>query len=426
VRLNVSRLAAVGLALIMAFFLLGSSAPGARQQRNAALRMAVSGYTFDLLGWEVGALGEKAGAIFSRPANGIAPDMAADEVRAYMERAHRMGALEWEIDGILSQNQGEITEESGRLQREIDGLRAEQEANRLKVETIIQQQTSAELTAAGLGIAGNVFPPVQFAFTEPPKKMVVSPRDRIETVYAQMLAAEIDAEAATEAEATIFADENLSAYITRIGGLGAYPTMVVDRSSLPWMLNTVAHEWVHNYLTFFPLGIRYGVNPDITTLNETVADIVGNEIGARVVQGHYPEFIPEEETKSESGSKSVTDSAMAAEAPPVFDFNTEMRATRLEVDRLLAAGEVEEAEAYMEARRQEFVENGYALRALNQAYFAFHGSYGTSAASTDPIGPKLQQLRERSPDIPSFLKTVRSFTSAEDLDAALLDDKVTR
>ena len=96
-----------------------------------------------------------------------------------------------------------------------------------------------------------------------------------------------------------------------------------------------------------------------------------------------------------------------------------MRFVRRAALLALAEGKVEEAEAYMEARRQEFVAHGYPLRVLNQAYFAFHGSYGTSPASTDPLGPKLERLRALSPSVGAFLKTVRGFTSPEDVDAAL-------
>jgi len=80
---------------------------------------------------------------------------------------------------------------------------------------------------------------------------------------------------------------------------------------------------------------------------------------------------------------------------------------------------VADAEQYMEIRRQLFVENGYNLRTLNQAYFAFHGSYGTGAAASSPIGPDLVRLRELSPDLRTFLETVRWFTSADDLTQAL-------
>ena len=105
--------------------------------------------------------------------------------------------------------------------------------------------------------------------------------------------------------------------------------------------------------------------------------------------------------------------------PPPFDFRAEMRETRLTVDDLLAEGKVAEAEAYMETRRLRFVENGYPLRVLNQAYFAFHGNYVDSPSSSSPIGPKLARLRELSPNLKTFLQTVRWFTSAEDIDEAL-------
>jgi hypothetical protein len=85
------------------------------------------------------------------------------------------------------------------------------------------------------------------------------------------------------------------------------------------------------------------------------------------------------------------------------------------VDRLLAEGRVDDAERYMEARRQLFVANGYPLRKLNQAYFAFHGSYGTSAASTDPLVPLLFQLRKESADTRAFLRALRGVTSSEEI-----------
>ena len=40
----------------------------------------------------------------------------------------------------------------------------------------------------------------------------------------------------------------------------------------------------------------------------------------------------------------------------------------------------------MEERRLLMVEHGYPIRVLNQAYFAFHGAYAESPASSSPIG----------------------------------------
>ncbi len=94
-----------------------------------------------------------------------------------------------------------------------------------------------------------------------------------------------------------------------------------------------------------------------------------------------------------------------------------MAETRVEVDRLLAAGEVAEAEAYMEARRQMFVSNGYPIRRLNQAYFAFYGAYADTPGATgsDPVGPVVLALREQSDSLRDFLVTVAGVASFEEL-----------
>jgi hypothetical protein len=87
-----------------------------------------------------------------------------------------------------------------------------------------------------------------------------------------------------------------------------------------------------------------------------------------------------------------------------------MRVTRQEVDRLLAEGKIEEAESYMEMRRQVFWENGYLIRKLNQAYFAFYGAYndtpGGGAAGEDPVGPAVQAYRERFDSLADFLRSI--------------------
>ena len=170
----------------------------------------------------------------------------------------------------------------------------------------------------------------------------------------------------------------------------------------------------------FPLGLRYGRTADITILNETVADIVGDEIGTRLARRYYPESLPRPvAAQPVAAAASAGAAAPTVEMPPPFSFRQEMQETRQRVDALLAAGLVETAEAYMEGRRRYFVANGYPLRVLNQAYFAFHGNYATGAAASSPIGPKLEQLRRQSVDLARFLERVRWFTGADDLDEAL-------
>jgi hypothetical protein len=78
-----------------------------------------------------------------------------------------------------------------------------------------------------------------------------------------------------------------------------------------------------------------------------------------------------------------------------------------------------EAERYMEERRQAFVAAGYSLRKLNQAYFAFHGSYGDSAAVVSPLDQQLRALRAQSADLGTFLRRVADMTSPADVAGAL-------
>ncbi len=407
-RVGLSRTVVMRWARIMlALLLLGSSGVPAITAQRQAVALIVAGWMYDLTSYEVQALGTKVGALIQQPAQRLTGEQASELVRDYMARAVEIGRVERELARRASgATASPSTAQDAELVQQLADLRHSQDAVRSTVEQVIQRQVTSVLADAGFGVDGAIWPPVQFAFVEPPKKLIVSRRDRIYTIDSHMLAAQIPLSQIEAAEAAIDHLSNSSGYITDIGGLGAYPAMVVDQASLEWVLSTVAHEWVHNYLVFFPLGWRYFAGQELTTMNETVAEIVGNEIGSLTLARYYPDLAPP--PASAQGEAPPTDA-------PAFDFDTEMRATRLAVDRLLGEGRVTEAESYMEARRQLFVEQGYPLRVLNQAYFAFHGSYGTSPASTDPIGPQMRALRAKLPGIMEFLHTVRWYTQVDDL-----------
>jgi len=405
--LLVLALGAVGL-------LAGSASVDSVSQLRQSLDSKVHGDTWDLLGWEIQAItaklraGQLAAPLLAAP---LSADEPASQVVSYLERAHQASELEDEVERLYSEagTPTAIHPQLAILEKELTQLRALQQKARPAVGAIVEAQISAEVRAAGLTFWGHPFPPVWFTFTDPPKKLVVSPRGRILTAHYAMLRPNLLPERRESIEQTILADDNLSAYITNIGGLGAYPTQVVDRAPLEWVLSTVAHEWVHNYLTLHPLGIHYNKSPELTLINETVADIVGDELGQRALEKQYPAYALAARTAEQTDPAEL----------PAFDFNREMRHTREIVDQYLALGRIADAEAYMEIRRLLFVENGYPIRKLNQAYFAFHGSYAVGPTATDPIGGKLRALRERSADLAEFLRTVARFTTPSALDAAL-------
>jgi hypothetical protein len=402
------------LSAYLVLLFAGGSAFTAQQTSLARLSMAFAGHGYDLVTWQADALATKAQALILQPASALTPAEGAELVQFYLERAHQIRRLEGEIARLYSVHNHERAPAVVEHQAEIVALRIEQARDRPAVEQVIERQVGQILAEEGFGLSSLPLPPVQFAFVEPPKKVVVSPRDRIETVYARMLDANISLDEVEEGEQRIRQEQNLSAYVTNIGGLGAYPAMVIDNASLEWILSTVAHEWVHNYLTFFPLGFNYSASNDTIIINETVAEIVGNEVGAEALRRFYPELAPPPPPTTDD------ESPLPAQTR-TFDFGANMRETRLLVDTLLAQGRVEEAERYMEHRRQYFVANGYPLRVLNQGYFAFHGSYGTGAAATSPLGPQLERLRELTPDVKTFLQVVRPVTTPEEVAAALAE-----
>jgi hypothetical protein len=252
-----------------------------------------------------------------------------------------------------------------------------------------------------------------------PLILVVSPRDEIRQAYNISLVHGLTVSAQEEIESSVFQDVNHSALVVPIGGVGFFPSMIVEKSNINFLTNTIAHEWAHHWLSLHPLGIRYAVNDELRTINETVASIVGDEIGAKVIEQFYPQHAPPE--------SSITNEIPADTGETEqFDINREMAQTRVRVDKLLAEGSISEAENYMEERRQYFWENGYRFRKLNQAFFAFYGAYADTPGEQgdDPTGPAILAIREKSTNLREFLDRMAPITSIDALqrEAALFSE----
>jgi len=98
-----------------------------------------------------------------------------------------------------------------------------------------------------------------------------------------------------------------------------------------------------------------------------------------------------------------------------------LRQLRLNVDSLLSLGKVTEAESLMEQTREFLAAHGYYYRKINQAFFAFYGLYATTGASSSPIGPKLEELRQKSASLGDFLRAASTIASEADLDRLLAE-----
>ncbi len=304
---------------------------------------------------------------------------------------------------------------SSHLRAELEALYERQSKLAPLAESVLQEQVSLILAEQNLALGGQPIPPVLYHVTPLPMALIISPRDRIEQTANITVLPDLSVEEQERLETQVAESLDVSTLVVPIGGLGVYPTMILRTDDLRWTVGVIAHEWTHNYLTLRPLGINYSATPELRTMNETTASIVENEIGPLVLARFYPELrtasFPEPGLIARPSGRLQPD-----DAP--FDFRAEMHETRVRVDELLAAGKIEEAETYMEQRRQFFWDNGYAIRKLNQAYFAFYGAYADvpgGPAGEDPVGPAVRVLREQSDTLAEFVNTIAGMSSFEEL-----------
>ena len=347
----------------------------------------------------------------SRAFHRLSVSARLDLIRDYLEVEAQRQALERRLRQLEENPDGSMPSHWDATQRHRDQLVAYQTRNRALLEHAIQWLIREELAAAGITSITRTFPPVQFQIIEPPLLLTFSPRHEIQSIRFAYLSADTPWAEIERYEDFVLSDFDLSAHVTRVGGVATYPTTVLSEFvRLEFLLDVVAHEWSHTYLLFQPLGVRYFSSIPLRTLNETVATLFGREIARRIMLRHFRDLIPEPSPPAPTSEETEEDS---------FDFRDAMHRTRVGTDELLAAGRVVEAERYMERRRRFINAQGYRLRKLNQAYFAFHGTYATSPSSSSPIGPKLTELRALSPDLASFMDVARRFRRVSDLDAAL-------
>lgn len=396
-----------------------------RSDQWGAIAYDLTEQKFDFVSWEVAALRTK----FVQSIGGLQAYMSEAQrsqfVRDYMADLSRAQSLEAEIAAAYSDPR--VVDPDGRTatqQAERDALRADLTARQATMEAILEGQVAAVLLDEGFGVAGRVWPPISMHFTRVPNLLVGSPRDTIRMDISLPLDPLTVDERAT-IEAQVAADYDISTLIVPLGGIALYPAMIFETTSISYAVETFAHEWLHHYLFFYPLGLQYfsgtGFAGETRIINETTADYFGKEVARTVLARYYPEQpLPALPRLPSEAAQSAPQPATSA--PPAFDFGAEMNTTRVTVDALLVEGLVETAERYMEMRRQVFFDNGYRLRKLNQAFFAFYGGYQagggiSGAGGADPIGPSVIEIRQHSPSLRDFVVTMRSITSR----AALLD-----
>ncbi len=401
-----------GLLIIIVVLSVASLVSGCTPSRNfnSSLKAIVQPYNFSIVKWELKAIFEEVKQLIVD--NRTAGDNSISEVIGYFSIGEEARNKKAEIDAA---NSGSQKNDLALLETELRELEAQRQALEGTVERVIRRQVREILSQQGIfhpvdryiGLKVG-FPPLNFQLGTPPHLLVVSPRDRIESIREIVLLQNIGVEEMASIE-TMVDELEVSSLVVELGGFGGtYPAFVTNEASLQFIIDTATEEWLHQYLTFTPLGFRYlldlaGIsrNYEIATINETVAGMISKEIGAIVYEQYYSE------NENKEAQPQVTASG--------FDFNREMRDIRRTVDKYLAQGEIEQAEEFMEQKRQYLASQGYYIRKLNQAYFAFYGTYADRPTSISPIGGELKELRAQSTSVKDFLDATAVMTSRQDL-----------
>jgi hypothetical protein len=366
----------------------------------------VGPYTFNVAGWEIKTLYNLAENKINHPQP--ESSLTSESVLKYFALIDLQSELKSEIQ---FHNQSDLA-----LEQQLTEIADQITLLRPVVEQTLEKQISQTLAEQGIYNPFSnqwpklTLPPVSFVLENPPHILIISPRNKIERIRDTILIQNISLNQINELESSL-EKLNVSALVEEIGGLGAtYPSFVESDANLRYTINTAVEEWLHQYLAFKPLGFRYvldllniSVNSDIPTLNETAASLISKELGGLVYSKYY------------SQEQTTINLPVIVTTAGNFDFNQAMRDIRIEVDHYLALGQIDQAEQFMRKKRQYLEANGYYLRKLNQAYFAFYGSYADNPTSVDPIGDDFRLLRKNSSSIREFLDIASSINSREDL-----------
>ncbi|HUX87280.1 MAG TPA: hypothetical protein VMW65_09785 [Chloroflexota bacterium] len=401
--------------LLISFVLVTMLLPRSTHDSSLDWELAkvTRGRAFDIWTWEIGHLTERGREMVTAPPVSGSP-VEVERYNTVSEEARQAQAERdtlWARRAVTGQAPG-LTAADARYNH----LEAQLTALRPVVESTVSVEISRQMQKIGLRrgwlatgrithfpfLHFEVMPPVFFQLGPLPNLLVVAPRDRIELIGSVLVQPGMSPDEVDriENQADVL---GVSSVVTGIGGLAAYPSMLPDANSTRNLLITVAHEWTHQFLIFHPLGQAYFSSYDMREINETVADMVGQEVGGAVFQQDY--------ASSETPTpRSATGTTTTTGQP---NFGSLMRQIRLTTQGYLNRHDVAGADAYMKQAQQDLARRGYYVPRLNTAYLAFFGSYSGTA---NPYEAKLRRLRQQRGSLRAFLDTVAQIRTPEDLD----------
>lgn len=399
--------------IILALLLLTLVIPRTGGVRVTPVELIAFEHVFSLVEWEIANFPRKWIHALTNLVPGSKPsrEERLALVDDYLQTVRAANKEERRIEGatqLRSFRAGGAGAKSGPVSDELlQELLARERKLRPEAEEAVEAEIAAVIAELDIDSRlGIVWPPVDIRFSDLPTLLVISPRNEISMTGAVFLDPDIEPFDRDEIERRVFDELDYAAYVDDIAGLATFPNMVSDAHTTRTVIRTAVHEWLHSFWFFHPFGRNYFASTEMTTLNETAATLAGNEIGDMVFErmgGDLSENARRYEVESQIDSR----------------FTEFMRETRVEAERLLAEGKIEEAEEYMRRRQWDLRLRGYYIRKLNQAYFAFRGRYADSPASISPVGEQMRELRSYMSDIGEFVRVISKVSNPAEFDALL-------
>ena len=412
--------------MLITILFLGWLIPIGDNRSGSAAKFASLGHEYRLVSWELeNVLGKWSHRLWT--VLPWTPTSEADR-RASLDRYIGLVEEYRAADDLLDNVTSSIDPDTRLLndaEREVDRIIIERDKIRDGLEEYLEQIISEIVRTDEVGLVGSfVWPPVDFRIDSPPKLLVTSSRNEIHRLEGILIDPDISVEETLRIERELAELHDVSALIIQTGGLASFPS-VVPMVDLQRLMDIASHEWLHGHLIFYPLGRSYFVDGEMRSVNETLSDLFGREIGQRVYakitdQPYVAPVRPETASLNWNSGKAFEEK----ENLDQFSFNQFMSETRDRTDNLLLDGLVEEAEAYMETRRIQLLGHGYSIRKINQAYFAFHGTYGESPSSASPIARYIWDLREQVDTVGDLVKMLRGLKTYEQFEQLLVDQGV--
>ncbi|MBA4715472.1 MAG: hypothetical protein ACJ0GV_02715 [Dehalococcoidia bacterium] len=257
-----------------------------------------------------------------------------------------------------------------------------------------------------------IFPTPEFTVGNSPKLLVTSPRNKIERQSELLINSKIDLNSIEKIEKKIKDEENLSSVVIDIGGIAAYPAIVKESNNPKKLFLTFGHEWLHQYLIFYPLGRSYFSDIKMKEINETLANIFSEKL---LISLCLKEFELKEAICS-----------IKYKEKNEFDYSNFMKNLREDVDNFLLQKKILAAEELMKNATLELNNNGYNIRKINQAWFAFNGTYADSPSSTSNVDDELLKFIDSQPSLKEAIDKLRNIKSLKDYYKLIKDSAETK